>query len=494
MPSARQWSLQTRLTVTVLGIVSVLIIMVAVAMSAALRATLDAQLSDEVRGLAQRTQVDVQAASATNADAEALLNSIHAPDGMLLIVATNNEFSGAYISDRRVHALASDQVTAAMQAATPVVGQDGKSAPLADIVVADSGTYRVTFTRDNTALVGLPSAPLQQQVAHLLWAVTLVTLGGLLILGVATVVVVRGGLRPLRDVAATAERVAKLKLDAGRVAITERVGEEALDDHTEIGRVGIALNTMLDHVDASLQARAQNEELMRRFVADASHELRTPLASIRGYSELSLRSSDNPDSTVTALERIQAQSIRMTNLVEDLLLLARLDEGQELVIGTVDMTPLVIDAVSDARAAGPEHSWQVDVTGESLFVAGDGARLQQVIVNLLANARTHTRAGTTVTLSLVATEHDVAVHVHDTGEGIDPAVREDLFARFSRADRSRTRHTGGTGLGLSIALAIAEAHGGTLSVASEPGDTTFTLTLPRVFPSDDRAETAADDA
>jgi two-component system OmpR family sensor kinase len=223
---------------------------------------------------------------------------------------------------------------------------------------------------------------------------------------------------------------------------------------------------------------------MRRFVADASHELRTPLASIRGYSELSLRAlaqSHDPftlETTESSLDRIQAQSLRMTTLVEDLLLLARLDEGQELVYGTVDLTRLAIETVGDAQPAGPDHAWVLDVDEVPVVIAGDAARLHQVAANLLANASTHTPAGTTVTVSVAREGTDAVLRVRDDGPGIDPAVHDELFERFSRADRSRARKTGGTGLGLSIARAIVDAHSGSISVTSVPGDTVFEVRLP----------------
>jgi two-component system OmpR family sensor kinase len=267
------------------------------------------------------------------------------------------------------------------------------------------------------------------------------------------------------------------------VSITERVPDDETDEHTEIGRVGHALNTLLDHVGESLDARQRNEERMRRFVADASHELRTPLASIRGYSELSLRDSSLSDTTESSLERIQAQSIRMTALVEDLLLLARLDEGQDLVYGTVDLSRLAIEAIADATPAGPDHGWELDLDEEPVVITGDAARLHQVVGNLLANARTHTPAGTNVTLTVVRDGTDAVLRVHDDGPGIDPAISDELFERFSRADRSRARKTGGTGLGLSIAQAIVTAHGGSISVESTPGSTMFEVRLPLAPPA-----------
>ncbi|MFK4789242.1 sensor histidine kinase [Microbacterium sp. ZW T5_56] len=485
----RHWTLQTRLMATVLSIVSVLLILVAIVVSVVLRTTLDQQLSDRVKSTSDRTSGQIATAIFQGyTDPAQILAGVHAQPGTLLILPDPDgaSYNGAVVGEESITTLDSAAVTSGIRDAVARLTTADRPQPrnTVDVHIDGGGSYRVTAifipNVQVSGLIGLSVSSVDEQVTILLWAVAIVTIGGLIILALATVLVIRSGLRPLREVVATAEQVAHLKLDEGRVAITDRVAQDSVDDHTEVGRVGAALNTMLDHVDASLQSRARNEELMRRFVADASHELRTPLASIRGYSELSLRSSENPETTTAALERIQAQSIRMTTLVEDLLLLARLDEGQELVVGEVDLTPLVIDAVSDARAAGRDHVWSVDVEGESVMVRGDAGRIAQVVTNLLANARTHTPEGTTVELGLHREDHDAVITVHDNGPGIDPAVRDELFERFSRADRSRARKTGGTGLGLSIARAIADAHHGSLSVASEPGDTTFTLRLPLV--------------
>ncbi|HEX7248490.1 MAG TPA: ATP-binding protein, partial [Actinomycetota bacterium] len=354
------------------------------------------------------------------------------------------------------------------------------------------GDYRVVPVRGESffALAGLPVSEVRSTIGETLTTIALVTAGGLLLLAAAIAFVIRAGLKPLRAVAETATRVAALPLSEGAVSITERVPDDETDEHTEIGRVGHALNTLLDHVGESLDARQRNEERMRRFVADASHELRTPLASIRGFSELSLRAlraapageraprPETVETTEASLERIQAQSIRMTGLVEDLLLLARLDEGQELVYGSVDLSRLAIEAIGDASAAGPDHEWALDLGEEPVVVTGDAARLHQVVGNLLANARTHTPAGTSVTLSVTREGTDAVLRVHDDGPGVDPGIADELFERFSRADRSRARKTGGTGLGLSIAQAIVTAHGGALTVRSAPGDTTFEVRLP----------------
>lgn len=487
----RRWSLQTRLMVTIIAIVTFIIVAIAFATSAILgtilQTNLDAKLRSTVSETAQsllRLQFPPSSDELTAADV--LNQGYQAPGTVLVMQSATLTTTGAYMTDSgAVRTLTQSQLQEIVDALT------APDAPVS-ISASDLGSYRVTgFQAQNYyAVVGVSLGEVQSTVAQIITTVALVTSGGLLILAAAIAFVVRSGLRPLRSVADTATRVAAMPLDQGEVTITERVPDAETDDRTEIGRVGLALNTLLDHVGTSLDVRQRNEDRMRRFVADASHELRTPLASIRGYSELSLRAlhRSSPElaaqTTESSLERIQAQSLRMTALVEDLLLLARLDEGQELVYGSVDLTRLAVDAVGDAQAAGPDHDWVLDVDPEPVVVAGDAGRLTQVVANLLANARLHTPEGTAVTVSVAREGEEAVVRVHDDGPGVDPAIADELFERFSRADRSRARKTGGTGLGLSIAQAIAQAHHGTLSVTSAPGDTTFTLRLPAVRPQD----------
>ena len=476
------WSLQTRLIVTVFGIVGLLLVVVAAATSTILGTVLKQGLDNEIASTARSVQLFSPGFPPEPLSAHDALVSGRAPYGYLLVLRTaDGGTSGAVVGD-------SGAVTG-LTAAQLERLQDAVHGGRHDVTLPGLGSYRVTPvawpTALTTGIAGLPLRGVNETIGAMLLTVALVTAAGLVVLAGAIIVVIRLGLRPLRAVADTATRVAALPLAEGAVSIAERVPAAESDDRTEIGRVGAALNTLLDHVDTSLEARQRNEERMRRFVADASHELRTPLSSIRGYSELSLRALQQgaaPESTESSLERIQAQSVRMTRLVEDLLLLARLDEGQELVYGTVDLTRLVIEAVGDARAAGPDHDWRLDLGEEPVVVAGDAGRLHQVVANLLANARTHTPAGTTVTVSLQRQGSDAVLRVHDDGPGIDPALAGELFERFARGDRSRARKTGGTGLGLSIVKAIAQAHHGTVTVDSEPGDTTFTVRLPAARP------------
>ncbi|MEO8749113.1 MAG: ATP-binding protein, partial [Allobranchiibius sp.] len=291
---------------------------------------------------------------------------------------------------------------------------------------------------------------------------------------------VRRNLEPLRRVAATATRVSTLPLSTGEVVMQERVAPSDTDERTEVGQVGAALNQMLDHVTGALTARQESETRVRQFVADASHELRTPLASIRGYAELSRREHEPvPEGVQHAMSRIESESTRMTALVEDLLLLARLDSGRPLEREPVDVTLLVMETTSDARAAGPDHRWALDLPEEPAEMIGDEARIRQVLINVLANARRHTPPGTLITTRVGDTRYETVIRVTDNGPGIPPELLPHIFERFIRGDSARTRTEGSTGLGLAIVSAVVSAHGGRLEVASQPGETSFTIYLPR---------------
>ena len=368
------------------------------------------------------------------------------------------------------------------------------------------GSYRVVATRDeasgSTVITGLSLEGDKGLIRTQLLIELAVALVGALVVALAGRTMVRSALAPLERVARTAQRVASQPLERGEVSIEDRVEKADLDSSAEVGQVGGALNTLLGHVESALGARQRSETQVRQFVADASHELRTPLASIRGYTELIRREgadADLPEEATYALERVHSESVRMTALVEDLLLLARLDAGRELRREEVDLVGLLVDTVADARAAGPEHDWQLDLAvleppagataeeaedflPEPPLVIGDEARLRQVVVNLLANARVHTPAGSHVTTTLAREGDTLIVRIHDDGPGIAPDVRDRLFERFARGDSSRERRTGSTGLGMSIALAIVQSHGGSIDVdsstASEDHGTTFTVRLP----------------
>mgnify|MGYP003653347604 CR=1 FL=1 len=472
------WTLQRRLILTVVGIVSIILVLVSIVTSVVLGRVLEGNVDARLRSLGTEALSLPPGFPGSDATAFQILDGGRQESGFLLVLSdSSGSQTGAVVDEtREVAALSATQIERVLDA----VSADG---PTTVNVGNDLGDYRVIAvvnrdSREVVGAVGLSLEEVQSTIASLLTATALLTAGGLVLLGVATAWTIRRGLKPLRAVADTASRVARQPLDQGEVSISERVPAAQADDRTEIGRVGAALNTLLHHVDASLDARQRNEERMRRFVADASHELRTPLASIRGYSELSLRDRSLSETSEQSLQRIQAQSLRMTGIVEDLLLLARLDEGQELVYGTSDLSRLVVEAVGDAQVAAPDHEWSIEVGDEPVQIAGDTARLHQVVANLLANARTHTPAGTHVTTSVAREGSDAVIRVQDDGPGIDPALQAELFERFSRGDTSRARQTGGSGLGLSIVRAIVEAHEGTISMRSVPGDTAFEVRLP----------------
>ena len=361
------------------------------------------------------------------------------------------------------------------------IPKDGWGSRIRDVHIAGACEYLMAVvgtTGDNTVLLGLPTAAIDRVVSRI------ATFQLVLIVAIVALVVLvsRKGidvaLRPLERMRETARRISGMQLASGNVALTERV--EVTDPNTEVGQMGTAFNTMLDNIDEALTARRASEAKVRQFVADASHELRTPLTAIRGYSELTRRHNmDVSEDVRHALSRIESESIRMTELVEDLLLLARLDEGRDLDLRPMDIASMLKDAVKDAQVAGPDHTWTVK-TSRGLKVAADKHRLHQVISNILANARTHTPAGTKVAVTATATDADVTIVIADNGPGIPEDIQTSLFERFVRADTSRQRATGSTGLGLAIVDGLVRAHKGTISVASVPGNTRFTITLPRV--------------
>ncbi len=373
------------------------------------------------------------------------------------------------------------------------------------------GDYRVLATKDpdsgDLVVTGLSLAEDNDLIRTQLLLEAAIALTGAVIAGLVGRAVLGSALAPLERVAATARRVASQPLARGEVTISERVPARDLGSSDEIAQVGQSLNTLLGHVENALVARQRSETQVRQFVADASHELRTPLASIRGYTELVRREAavaELPEDAVHALDRVASESVRMTGLVEDLLLLARLDAGRDLEREEVDLVGVLLDTIADARAAGPDHVWGLalpaieppealveaaqsdpqaaaaleDFEPEPALVVGDDHRLRQVLVNLLANARVHTPPGTHVTTTLSREGEHLVVTVADDGPGIAPELRERLFERFTRGDSSRERSTGSTGLGMSIAAAVVRAHHGTLTVDSVPGRTVFTVALP----------------
>ena len=304
-----------------------------------------------------------------------------------------------------------------------------------------AGAYRLVAAEapDGAVIVtGLPLAEKQNTLASLVWTMVLVSAGGLVVIGLAGTALIRRTMKPLDQLSEVATQVSRLPLDAGEVGLAMRVPASAAHLGTEVGSVGHALNLMLDNVSNALEARQKSEMKVRQFVADASHELRTPLTAIRGYTELMRMTEHFTPDGEKSLARVQSQSERMTTLVEDLLLLARLDEGQPLKLSDVDLTQLAVETVSDEKVMAPDRVWHLELPEEPVVVRGDATQLHQVLANLLSNARKHTGPGTTVVTGVKRMPDGTAVvTVTDNGPGIAPEFVDRVFARFTRADASR---------------------------------------------------------
>jgi two-component system OmpR family sensor kinase len=387
--------------------------------------------------------------------------------GLAMNAVVNEQGADDTLDSAQVH-----EISEAARTSTPTKVEVG----------GDVGSYLIStqiYADGSRSIVGVSTAGVEELQSQLLGVVVGGTAIGLVLVGFGGTVMIRRSLAPLDRVAATARRVSDLKLDSGRVALAERVPAQDADPHTEVGQVGLAINTMLDNVESALHARQESETQVRQFVADASHELRTPLASIRGYAELTRRETDPVPPTVThAIGRVESEALRMQELVEDLLLLARLDSGRPLAREPVDLSLLAVNAVSDAHAASPDHTWELDLPEDPVEVPGDQARLHQILANLLANARTHTPAGTRVVTRVRPEGSLVRVSVTDDGPGVPMTLQPRIFERFTRGDDARVRANGSTGLGLSIVAAVGQAHGGRVEVSSRPGATTFSVLLP----------------
>jgi two-component system, OmpR family, sensor kinase len=473
-----RWSLRTRLVAAMVALLAVVSLVIGLVTVLALRQFLAGKLDDQLYTAAHRSSGAFGGPEGRPADGREL-NFLLAPgqaEGTL----------GALLEDGTVTAAAILDPSGTARPLRDQTVQQLTELPVGTTTTVDLGEgygdYRVLATSASTGdvlVTGLPMAGVDATTVRLAGIVTLVAAIGLAIAAFVATRIVRWSLKPLNRVANTATRVSELPLDRGEVALAERVPLEDADPDTEVGQVGAALNRMLDHISAALSARQHSETRVRQFVADASHELRTPLASIRGYAELTRRSTEPvPADVAHALGRVESEAVRMTGLVDDLLLLARLDSGRTVERAPVDLSRLVVDATSDARVSGKDHRWDLEVPAEPVVVDGDEAGLHQVVANLLANARAHTPAGTEVRVALAAHGGHAVLSVTDNGPGIPAELQPDVFDRFARGDHSRSRAAGSTGLGLSIVAAVVEAHGGQVGVESRPGRTRFTVLLP----------------
>ncbi len=473
-------SLTSRLVLTTVVLVLAVSVLLGAATALAMRSYLHDQLDRQVRETLHLT-----VANAGRPDQP----GFGAPGTVVAGFPTSGDPSGYVISagdgdgDDRVAPKTLDAATLDALASAPSGEDDASTVSLPGL-----GSYRVAAARvpGGTIVVGLSEHQVTETLAKLVWWEVVFAALAVVVAAAAALVLVRRQLRPLREVASTAHTVAALPMASGATAIEERVPDRLTDERTEVGQVGAALNTLLAHVESSLDARHRSEQQVRQFVADASHELRSPLATIAGYTELARRRPGDAETVGTALDKVEEESGRMTSLVEDLLLLARLDSGRPLERHPVDLTRLLVEAVSDAQVVDPAHRWRVEVPDDAVDtpyeVQGDALRLHQVVTNLLTNARKYTPAGTTVTVTV---RRD-GFSVHDDGPGFPPALVDRAFERFVRGDAARTRGAEvGVGLGLALVEAIVTAHGGTVSLRSVPGDTTIDVRLaPASTPSD----------
>ncbi len=483
VPGFRQWSLRNRLLLAT-------VVVAAIGIGAS-----DFAANAELRGFLIR-QVDSQLASVANSTLSRLVRAGIAPNG-----DDGTSGSGTATPFRAVSPLRGVPTATSLTLLDPsgeILGQvggdistGGSQATFSGMTLAQvAATKGKAFTvhtenpRTSTRAVAyvLPSnlgsvviavslTSVERTLQELSFLFLLISLAVLLLIGLISRWLITLSLKPLLEVEVIAAAIAGGDLSA-------RLPE--IHPATEIGRLTKSLNTMLGRIEESFQQKNESESKLRRFVADASHELRTPLTAIRGFAELHRQGAvTGEEKTKELVGRIEKESIRMGSLVEDLLLLARMDEARPHTLEPVDLTHLIEESVASALAAGPDHPIEVDVPAD-LYVLGDTKRIHQALGNLLANARTHTPSGTLIKVSAATNEIETTIAVKDSGPGLSESDQIRIFERFFRVDPSRARHAGeGSGLGLSIVDAVMKAHSGTVSVDSEIGKgSTFTLHFP----------------
>ena len=481
-------SLRLRLALVVVGLVAVGLLVSDSVMYASLRSFLlvrvDQQLHEAVGPVSRSLlgSADQGATSPSGLPTTGQVSPFQPPPGAppaLLPPGTYGEvraLDGTVVN--RVQFTYSDTsvATPALPSRLPAATAPGAHAT-AFTVGASAGSstqYRVLAVpargASGTVIVAVPLTEVSRTLDRLLWIEFPATVGVLLGLAVLSWWIVRRGLRPLDRMGVTAAAIADGDLSR-RVEVT--------DPRTEVGRLGLSLNAMLAQIERAFAERLASEERLRRFLADASHELRTPLTSIRGYAELFRRGAgQRPEDLASSMRRIEQESARMGVLVEDMLMLARLDQPRPLTVAPLDLAGIAADAVHDARAADPARPVSLRSSGP-VMVMGDGDRLRQVASNLLTNALVHTPAGSPVEVSVAADDGMAVLTVADRGGGLSAEEVERVFEPFYRSDPGRGREAGGTGLGLSIVAAIVATHGGSVNVAQRPdGGSLFRVRLP----------------
>lgn len=413
-------------------------------------------------------------------------------DGALAVVDSGGGGEGliAEAGLNRPRSLSTDAIEALLS-----VEPGTSEASHESVRVPGFGVYRVVAFEENgtRTVYGVPQGSVDAALDRTAWTTSVVVLIGVLITAGLMAVIIHRQLRDLRDVARTAREVTDLELSAGKPELALRVPSELAIPGTEVGDVGAAVNRMLDHVGTALDERYRGTEQMRRFVADASHELRTPIATIRGWADLTRPYRDAlPAEVATSLGKIDSGAMRMSSLVDDLLLLARLEAGRQPTSeDTVDVSSLLVELVEDAHVVNPDHRISLDVPPEALEVRGAADQVRRVVSIVLTNACVHTPPGTTVHVEAQALRKPVSgqlpsdvvsIRISDDGQGIPHEIRDRVFDRFVRGDPSRARQDGAkggsSGLGLAIAAGLVDLMHGSISMSSTEAGTTFELRLP----------------
>ena len=489
-PTAPWWrprTLRRQLVVGVSSVVTVVMLLVGVASVVSLRSYVntlnDAEVDESLDALTHSFTRYQHGESGHRTDVEhAMLGFTGQNTGNVIAVIHHGDVIGSAVFFEDDSRPARPDVIAAIKA------QPWRDGQLRTVTLGSLGSYRVSSQSagpDDQLVVGVSLALANKTITRRIVSATVLSVAALLVTAGLTTLVVGYALRPLRRVAATAAEVAGTRLTGDEHRITARVQPDDTDPDNEVGIVGYTLNRLLDNVDGALTHRAESDRRMRQFITDASHELRTPLTAIHGYSELTRQDSAAlPPTTEYALARIESEARRMTSLVDELLLLSRLGEGEDLRTEDVDLGDIVLNAVNDAAVAAPDHQWVRDLPDEPVWVRGDPDRLHQLVSNLLANGWVHTPPGVTVPTGIVCHRSGsdasfAELTVADDGPDIDPELLPHLFDRFVRAKHAP--HDGsGNGLGLAIVDSIVKAHHGSVTAESADGQTIFRVRLPLV--------------
>ncbi|GAA1508269.1 ATP-binding protein [Brevibacterium permense] len=498
----RRWRLQTRLIV----LAGLVLLLVGAGIGAAswvsVRTSLMSDLDEQLTSMASHARSGGPGSgpgagpgTESTSAVDSALRFLFQPgvgDGALAVVDSGGGGEGliAEAGLNRPRSLSSDAIEALLS-----VEPGTSEASHESVRVPGFGVYRVVAFKENgtRTVYGVPQGSVDAALDRTAWTTSVVVLIGVLITAGLMAVIIHRQLRDLRDVARTAREVTDLELSAGKPELALRVPSELAIPGTEVGDVGAAVNRMLDHVGSALDERYRGTEQMRRFVADASHELRTPIATIRGWADLTRPYRDDlPDEVTTSLGKIDSGAMRMSSLVDDLLLLARLEAGRQPTSeDTVDVSSLLVELVEDAHVVNPDHRISLDVPPEALEVRGAADQVRRVVAIVLTNACVHTPPGTTVHVEAQAMRKPVSgqlpsdvvsIRISDDGQGIPPEIRDRVFDRFVRGDPSRARQDGAkggsSGLGLAIAAGLVDLMHGSISMSSTEAGTTFELRLP----------------